>query len=50
MWTDFPMMALTNDELFITVNLLYPDSSWQTGFNETIIWQVNKHDGLMATP
>nr|MBK9650913.1 T9SS type A sorting domain-containing protein [Bacteroidota bacterium] len=46
LWTDFPMMALTNDELFITVNLLYPDSSWQTGFNETIIWQVNKHDGF----
>lgn len=45
LWTDFPMLALTHDELFITVNLLYNDSSWQTGFNETVIWQMNKHDG-----
>lgn len=45
LWTDFPMMALSDQELFITVNLLYPDSSWQTGFNETIIWQMNKMDG-----
>lgn len=45
LWTDFPMMAVTNQELFITVNLLYPDSSWQTGFNETIIWQINKASG-----
>jgi hypothetical protein len=45
LWTDFPMMAITNQELFITVNLLYPDSSWQTGFNESIIWQINKASG-----
>lgn len=45
LWTDFPMLAITEKELFITVNLLYPDSSWQTGFNETLIWQVNKNSG-----
>ena len=45
LWTDYPMMAMTEKELFITANLLYPDSSWQTGFNETIIWQINKHSG-----
>jgi hypothetical protein len=45
LWTDYPMLALTDKELFITVNLLYPDSSWQTGFNETLIWQVNKSTG-----
>jgi hypothetical protein len=45
LWTDYPMLALTEKELFITVNLLYPDSSWQTGFNETLIWQVNKNSG-----
>ena len=45
LWTDYPMLALTEKELFITVNLLYPDSSWQTGFNETLIWQINKNSG-----
>jgi hypothetical protein len=44
-WTDFPMGAITNDELFITVNLLYPDSSWQTGFKQTIVWQIKKSEG-----
>ncbi len=45
LWTDFPMFAVSNEELFITVNLLYNDSSWQTGFNQTIIWQLRKNDG-----
>lgn len=45
LWTDFPMVAVTDKEVFITVNLLYPDSSWQTGFNETVVWQVNKNEG-----
>ncbi|HNQ11873.1 MAG TPA: T9SS type A sorting domain-containing protein [Bacteroidia bacterium] len=45
LWTDFPMVSVSNSEVFITVNLLYPDSSWQTGFNETVIWQVNKQEG-----
>lgn len=45
LWTDFPMFALTQNELFITGNLLNNDSSWQTGFNETVIWQMNKFSG-----
>jgi hypothetical protein len=49
LWTDYPMVALTNQELFITGNLLYPDSSWQTGFNETVIWQVNKNSGYSGS-
>lgn len=50
LWTDYPMMAMTNQEVFITGNLLYPDSSWQTGFNETVIWQVNKNSGYNGLP
>ena len=45
LWTDYPMIAMTDKELFITGNLLYPDSSWQTGFNESVIWQINKNSG-----
>ncbi|HLG34196.1 MAG TPA: T9SS type A sorting domain-containing protein, partial [Bacteroidia bacterium] len=44
-WTDFPMASITGNELFITVNLLNNDSSWQTGFKQTIIWQIKKSEG-----
>ncbi len=46
LWTDFPMMALTENELIITVNLLYNDSTWQAGFNQTVIWQITKNEGF----
>ena len=44
-WSDYPMIAITKDELFLTVNALYNDSSWQSGFHETLLWQINKGDG-----
>lgn len=44
-WTDFPMGAITDNELFITVNLLYNDSTWQAGFRQTVIWQIKKSEG-----
>ncbi len=48
LWTDFPMFSVSDRELFITVNLLYNDSSWQTGFDQTIIWQINKLNGYQG--
>ena len=45
LWSDYPMIAMTEKELFLTVNLLYNDSSWQTGFVETVIWQLAKDSG-----
>ncbi len=45
-WTDFPMMSLSNKELFITCNLLTDTGTWQTGFKRTLIWQVRKLDGF----
>ncbi len=44
-WTDYPMMALTETELIITINLLVEDESWQTGFTETLIWQTKLDQG-----
>lgn len=49
LWSDYPMIAMTEDELFLTVNLLYNDSSWQTGFVETVIWQMAKDSGYAGT-
>jgi hypothetical protein len=44
-WTDFPSISLTEDELFITGNLIVPDVSWQVGFDGSVIWQVDKNAG-----
>ncbi len=44
-WTDFPAIALSEDELFITVNLLDYGTSWQTSFKQSIVWQVDKMAG-----
>jgi hypothetical protein len=43
------MAAITNGELFITVNLLYNDSSWQAGFRQTIVWQIKKSEGYSGS-
>ena len=44
-WTDYPAIALSKDEFFLTGNLLSDNQSWQTGFHESIIWQIDKHRG-----
>jgi len=44
-WSDYPMISVTENELFITVNLLKDGFSWQEGFEETLIYQINKFDG-----
>jgi hypothetical protein len=45
-WTDFPAISLSNDELFITGNLLRYGGSWQTSFKQSVIWQVDKYAGF----
>ena len=41
LWTDYPIMALNEHELFITGNLLRNGEPWQTGFEESIAWQID---------
>ena len=50
LWTDYPIIALSTNELFISGNLLYNDSTWQAGFVESIVWQINKQDGYSGGP
>ncbi|MDB4107143.1 T9SS type A sorting domain-containing protein [Bacteroidia bacterium] len=45
MWSDYPIIAQNSTDLYITVNLLRDNESWQEGFVESLIWQVNKQDG-----
>ncbi|PCJ64159.1 MAG: hypothetical protein COA58_14345 [Bacteroidetes bacterium] len=44
-WSDYPIIAHNGTDLYITVNLLRDNESWQEGFVESFIWQVNKQDG-----
>ncbi len=44
-WTDYPMINITKDDLIITVNLIRDAEPWETGFDETILWQLDKTKG-----
>lgn len=45
LWTDYPMIAINGDDLFITVNILKDNTDWKDGFTQSVIWQVPKIDG-----
>jgi hypothetical protein len=44
-FADFPMISLVGNELFFTLNAVDQDASWQVGFVETLIWQIDKFSG-----
>ncbi|HIO68499.1 MAG TPA: T9SS type A sorting domain-containing protein [Flavobacteriales bacterium] len=45
-WTDYPAISVTEGELFVTGNLINDvAATWQTGFSESVIWQVDKQNG-----
>lgn len=39
-WTDYPAMALSQSDVFLTINLIIDGVSWQEGFNGSLIWQM----------
>ena len=50
-WSDFPMIALSEDELFLTINLLrnmQAGESWKNTFKQTLIWQIDKSSGYQG--
>ena len=44
-WTDYPAIAITENELFLTGNLLRDNEPWQTGFSQTVVWQIDLQNG-----
>jgi hypothetical protein len=44
-WTDFPAISLTHDKLYFTGNLIVPNEPWQTGFDGSVIWEMDKMAG-----
>lgn len=49
-WLDYPGVAITQNELFITGNQIRDNVSWQQGFRQTVIWQIRKSDGYNGVP
>lgn len=45
-WFDYPCVSVTKDEFFLTGNKIKNNTSWQAGFKETVIYQINKNDGF----
>lgn len=45
-WSDYPIIGLSKDDLFVTVNILRDGESWQEGFTQSVIWQVDKASGF----
>ena len=44
-WTDYPMISISDTDLIITANLIRDAEPWETGFDETLIWQLDKEKG-----
>lgn len=45
LWTDYPMIAINGEDLFITVNILKDNTDWRDGFTQSVIWQLPKNRG-----
>lgn len=45
-WTDFPTISITNDKVYFTANLIVPNEPWQTGFDGSIIWEMDKFEAF----
>lgn len=44
-WSDYPNVAISKNELFITINTFLNQSENASGFVESTIWQINKFNG-----
>lgn len=43
-WSDYPMITMTKEDIYLTINLIYDDEPWETGFKETLIWKMSLAD------
>ena len=44
-WSDYPIIGISDKDLFLTLNLLQDDKGWKDGFRQSIIWQMSLDDG-----
>ncbi len=48
-WSDYPMLSLTDDKLILTVNLIRDAEPWETGFDQTLVYQLDKAGAYEGT-
>lgn len=48
-WSDYPSIAMSDTELFVTVNTFYNGSVNNSGYKQSTIWQINKVKGYTGT-
>lgn len=48
-WSDYPMITITDESLYLTINLIYDDEPWETGFRETLIWKMSLEELYAGT-
>lgn len=48
-WFDYPGVSITKDELFLTGNKIKHAEPWETGFSETVIYQIDKKAAYDST-
>lgn len=44
-WSDYPIVTLSDKDLFMTFNHLKDGEGWKTGFRYSAIWQIDKQRG-----
>ena len=44
-WSDYPVIGISNSDLFIGINTFTNGSSNNSGFTETCLWQISNEDG-----
>ena len=44
-WSDYPIISINDDDVFITYNQVKDNVSWQIGFKQSVIWQLDKASG-----
>ena len=44
-WSDYPIISISEEDLFITLNMLGNGKGFRDGFIESMIWQVGKQEG-----
>ena len=49
-WSDYPIISVSNKDLFITFNQVKDNIHWSVGFKQSVIWQIDKQKGYDGDP
>jgi len=44
-WSDYPIISVSDKDVFMTFNLVKDNVSWTIGFKQSVIWQIDKQRG-----